>query len=326
MRLLILSLLLVAGLTLLPPNRDRSARTPALSDPELVANAPFSRGNVSAPEETPAAFEEQKKTPVETSFSQGTSAVAAIDGPSNNSSSNHLAANGKASSMANAVESLKEYLVRSLHEMEKIPAYTAVLEQQVQKRGRLLDPDWIDLKLRRSPFSVYLKWQDDGQEVVYVEGLNDGRLLAHPTKGLASLRSVWKLRPESQQAMRDFRYPLTEIGIENLSRMALRFYQQEKSVQAGVVCVSSQVLAEGRPATQFDVSFANENVSPVYATSRLIFSQETGFLISVESHGWNADGKPGMLLELYRYHKITPNADLGDLDFSEDNPAYGFHK
>jgi len=230
-----------------------------------------------------------------------------------------------ASSVAPAsVAKLMESLTRSLEVIEKIPAYTAILEQQVQKRGRVLDTDFIDLKLRRSPFSVYLKWHDDAQEVIYVEGLNDGRLLAHPTKGFASLRPVWRLRPNSSQAMKESRYPLTEVGIEKLTQMALEFYRTETRMQADIVCVEKPVLAEGRPAIAFEVFFSGEKVSPQYATSCLTFDNESGLLVSLETHGWDVDGKPGLLLELYRYHRITPNPELDDEDFSEMNPAYGF--
>jgi len=230
-----------------------------------------------------------------------------------------------ASSVAPAsVSKLMVHLTRSLEAIEKIPAYTAILEQRVQKRGRVLDTDFIDLKLRRSPFSVYLKWHDDAQEVVYVEGLNDGRLLAHPTKGFASLRPIWRLRPNSSQAMKESRYPLTEVGIEKLTRMALEFYRTETTTQTDIVCVETPVLAEGRPAIAFQVFFSNEQISPQYATSCLTFDNESGLLVSLETHGWDVDGKPGLLLELYRYHRITPNPELADEDFSEMNPAYGF--
>lgn len=232
----------------------------------------------------------------------------------------------QASATKTGVPALIDHLVRSIEEMEKIPGYTVTLEQQVQKRGRLLDPEWIDVKLRRSPFSVYLKWQEDNQEVVYMEGRNDGRLLVHPTKGLASLRSIWRIRPDSPQAMKDCRYPLTELGIEKLSRMALNFYEQETNTLQDVVCISSPALADGRPATAFEVRFVNQSASPQYATSKLTFDHENGLLVSLESHAWGQDGKPGPLLERYRYHSMTPHAELSDADFSETNPEYHFQK
>jgi len=225
-----------------------------------------------------------------------------------------------------SMSSLIQALERSLKAIRSIPSYTATLEQQVQKGGRTLDPDFIDLKLRHEPFSVYLKWQDDHQEVLYVHGENDGRLLARPTRGLASLRRIWRLNPVSSQAMKDSRYPLTEIGIEKLNTMALQFYLKQKSVQEGCTCVTSKTMAEGRPAATYEVSFADPARSPEYARSRLTFDMESHLLVSVESHTWSENGQVGPLLELYRYHGFQPDRSLADEDFSEHHPDYDFHR
>lgn len=236
----------------------------------------------------------------------------------------HVAAKIPASAQPVPIDRLIQSLKRSLAEIEKHSGYTAVLEQQVQKNGRVLDPETIELKLRRSPFSVYLRWQSDGQEVLFVEGMHDGKLLARPTRGIAALRGIWRLNPTSQHAMKGTRYPLTEVGIEKLNLMALDFYLTNNSVHEGAVCTEVPVIAEGRSAVCYQVSFANEEVSPLYATSHLTFDLETGLLKSVESHSWGPDSRPGMLLERYRYHRIVPHGGLRDHDFSVTNSEYKF--
>jgi len=326
MRLLFLSLVFALGYFLLPPSltqqessrmkpepaAPRQQQAPSVSTPRLQQTPE------AVPSAEPVVVDAAKVPPVARESEVSVVEELAVE------TSEQEAARTSASSAT--ISALTDHLIRSIQAMEKIPAYSATLEQQVQKRGRVLDADWIDIKIRRSPFSVYLKWHGDNQEVIYVEGLNDGRLLAHPTRGLASLRPVWKIRPDSQQAMKSSRYPLTEIGIEKLSKIALDFYQQNKNVQKEIVCISIPVLADGRPATAFEVRFANDSISPQYATSRLTFDHETEFLVSLESHSWGADGKPGELLEMYRYHRITPNSELNDVDFSELNPEYNFRR
>ncbi|WP_437223565.1 DUF1571 domain-containing protein [Planctomicrobium sp. SH661] len=221
---------------------------------------------------------------------------------------------------------LEAALARSLRVIESIPGYTATLEQQVYKGDRLLEPALIDMKLRRSPFSVYLKWQADQQEVLYVDGLHDGRLLAHPTRGITSFRPLWKLNPQSKQAMRDCRYPVTEIGIEKLTAMALNFYRSHNLQEPDFVCTESEGLANGRLARTFLVTFASDAISPEYGSSQLTFDEETGLLVSLENHAWGPDGRVRGLLERYRYHEFAPNYELDDTHFDYKNPDYHFSK
>jgi hypothetical protein len=217
-------------------------------------------------------------------------------------------------------------LRETVRRMEQIPAYTAVLDQQVEVRGTLRDPETISLKLRRTPFSVYLKWDHDGQEVLYSEGKNDGKLLARPTRGLGALRGVWRLPPTSTQAMRHSRYPVTELGIEKLARIALDFHRARNDSAEGLTCTVKQTLADGKPATVYTVVFASDEVSPEYARSILTFDLESRLLVALENRGWGPDGREGGLLEKYVYHEFRPAPELDDEDFSPANPEYGFKR
>jgi hypothetical protein len=253
-----------------------------------------------------------------------TASVMEIRNESNSDGRVHATAKIPTAIQPVSIDHLIQRLKKSLGEIETYSGYTAVLEQQVQKNGRVLDPEMIELKLRRSPFSVYLRWQNDGQEVLYVEGMHDGKLLARPTRGIAALKGIWRLNPKSPHAMKGTRYPLTEIGIEKLNLMALEFYLTNNSVHEGAVCLEVPVVVEGQEAVCYQVTFANEQVSPEYAASHLTFDLKSGLLKSVESYCWGTDSRPGQLLERYRYHRVVPHVGLGDHDFSVSNSEYKF--
>lgn len=225
---------------------------------------------------------------------------------------------------ADPFESMLASLRESLRVIQSLPAYTATLEQQVETDGVLHPPERIDLKLRRYPFSVYLCWERDHQEVLYVEGEHQGRLLVRPTRGLVALRGVWKLRPESSQAMRNNRYPLTQIGIEKLCDLTMRFHQDRHFSRAGMTCTRDHCLADGLPATRYTLEFESAGVCPQYARSILAFDDQTGLLIAMENHRWGENGAPAGLLEKYLYHSFRPVPDLSNDDFSDKNPAYHF--
>lgn len=225
-----------------------------------------------------------------------------------------------------ALRNLISQLKRSAEEIRRIPAYTAVLEQQVFHRDRLLDAEKMELKLRHAPFSVYLRWPGDNQQALYVDGQNDNRLLVRPTRGLASLRGTWRLRPDSAQAMQDSRYPITTLGIEKLCQMILDFHvASPQPGHADLVCRERTSAVDGRPTTAFDLQFASQESCPEYSRATMHFDNQTHLLISVENFRWGPDGGRDELLERYVYHDFAPAA-LSEEDFSHENAAYSFNQ
>ncbi|SFJ20288.1 DUF1571 domain-containing protein [Planctomicrobium piriforme] len=225
-----------------------------------------------------------------------------------------------------AFSQLVAQLKQAEQSIQELDCYQGTIEQQVRIDGDLRPPEVIDFKLRHAPFSVYLKWKCDGQEVLYVEGENDGKLLARPTRGLAALRGVWKLKPDSQQAMKCALHPITEMGIQSLCQLSLRFHDARDFSPEGMTVSAKEVSANGRPASQYTVVFADRETCPDYARSLLTFDRETGWLVALENHEWTEDGRIGGLLEKYVYHNIAPMPQAEPETFASTNPAYGFRE
>lgn len=226
---------------------------------------------------------------------------------------------------ADVFSSMLEELRAAQSKAEQLPGYTATWEQQVEIDGVLRDTEFVDAKVRQRPFSVYMKWHEDGQEALYVDGANSNRILVRPTRGLIALRGIWRLRPDSPQALRDTRYPITEFGVAKLAEQALAFHKARNYSQQGMHCRFDEFDNEGVPCRRYTVTFdAPEDAE--YATSILTFDLDQGLLIAMENHSWGPDARPGQLLERYVYHNLTPASDLTDNDFSEKNPAYAFKK
>ena len=63
--------------------------------------------------------------------------------------------------------------------LDTVPDYTATFSKQEYVGGSLSDNQVINLKCRHQPFSVYMKWVvgDKGQELLYVDGENDQKML-----------------------------------------------------------------------------------------------------------------------------------------------------
>ena len=107
--------------------------------------------------------------------------------------------------------------------------YTALLVKRERIDDTLGAHEFIFAKIRNrkvvngqvvQPLSVYLNFLKPstikGREVIYVEGQNDGNIIAHEGGFKGKFLPTVTIPPNGMLAMRGQRYPLTEIGIENL--------------------------------------------------------------------------------------------------------------
>ncbi len=192
--------------------------------------------------------------------------------------------------------------------------------------GRRAVTHKMRIKIRHEPFSVYLHFLEPnaGREVLYIEGQNEGQLLAHDT-GLKGLVGTVKLSPTSAMAMEDSRYPITRIGLEKLLDAVIEQWEQEMKFgetdvkfykDAKIGDVECRVVESTHPQPRKQFTFK---------TTRLWIDKRTGLPIRVEQFGFpkTAKAKPP-LVEQYTYLNIRTNAGLTDADFDKDNPRYKF--
>jgi hypothetical protein len=124
-----------------------------------------------------------------------------------------------------AIEFAKDSLKR-VH--AGISDYSCTIVKQERIDGELYPEEYMYAEIRNrkvengqttQPFSVYLYFlkpeKIKGREVIYVEGRNDGKLMAHEA-GLVGKLAIFNFNPTDRIAMRGNRYPITDIGIENL--------------------------------------------------------------------------------------------------------------
>src|SRR5205809_3843555 len=73
-----------------------------------------------------------------------------------------------------------EWLQEAKRNHAVVKDYTCTLVTQERVKGKLLDPSYVNFKMRTEPFSVYMKWIGDGkfkgQEVAFVTGRNSNKM------------------------------------------------------------------------------------------------------------------------------------------------------
>lgn len=218
---------------------------------------------------------------------------------------------------------LDEYqnsLVAAEQYLRSVDGYSATFVRQVRKDDELLDLEEISVKIRHEPFSVYMNWAD-GQEVLYVEGENDGRLLAKRSTGF--FRRTIRLGPTSRLAMRTSRYPIYDLGMLNLVVRARDALAACPSFD-GIHCEVESTDLDGKPVRKFTITVDSPEVLDIYSRCVICFSEDDPMLVWISNYGWNEDGESGDLLEYYYYRDVQVDPGLTDLDFDAENEAYAF--
>lgn len=180
-------------------------------------------------------------------------------------------------------------------------------------------PETISVKLRNARRAVYLRWTGParhGQEVIWREGWNGGRLRAH--RGSFPDITV-NLSPTSSLAMHRTRHPVTEIGFEFIVSVLERDLAASAAAP-GCLLRAGPVGAEdvaGAPARCFEVETDATRCPALYARrARFCMGEATRLPSRVQV--WNlADGEVRLVEDL-AYEGLRLDAGLTDADFDPD--------
>ncbi|MBS0261528.1 MAG: DUF1571 domain-containing protein [Planctomycetes bacterium] len=211
--------------------------------------------------------------------------------------------------------------------LRKTPGYTCTFRKQEQlKKGAALTSQTMALKLRREPFSVYLKFVEPnaGRQVLYVDGRNDGKFYFKEPSGLLSYMGTLSVHPTSSDALKENRYPVTMIGMEKmLERLILDWEASLKHAETQVQ-VQPHTKLSGLDCTLCEIVHPQQRDAFKFHKTRVYFDNKTNFPIRVEQFAYPAKaGKTPPLVEQYEYLDVKVVEKPTDLDFDVKNPAYG---
>lgn len=227
-------------------------------------------------------------------------------------------------------------LERGMEYLSKVPNYTAVFVKQELVNGELLDEQEMEMKVRHQPFSVYLKWStgEVGREVLYVDGLNDGRITAHGGGWKARLPTV-SLEPTGSMAMAESRHPITKAGLYCLAQMMVEAHREDLQRQnySRFEKLPDEEF-DGRPCHVFLIEYRDRQASELYRKSITYIDKEWSIPVYAKNYGWlngevpsdPAEYDAATLLEYYSYANIKFRPNLVAMDFDHANGEYGFKR
>lgn len=213
---------------------------------------------------------------------------------------------------------------------QNVHDYSATMVKRERVNGKLNEPEYMFVKVRHKPLSVYMYFLDPvsirGQEVVWVENQNEGKMQAHGV-GVRKMFGTVSLEPTSPLAMKGNRYPITEIGLLNLVRRLIEV--GEKDAQYGECEVNFYQGAKinGRVCTCIQVMHPVPRRNFLFHVARIFVDDELNVPIRYEAHDWPAEkGGAPQLIEEYTYLNLKLNNNFTDADFDIRNPNYSFRQ
>ena len=180
-----------------------------------------------------------------------------------------------------------------------------------------------------TPFSVYMAFLKPatvkGREVIYVENQNNGNVVAHEGGMKGRFLPTVTLDPNGMLAMRGQRYPITEIGLENLVVKLIE--KGERDRQRGECDVQFQQGAKVGESLCTVLSVTHPVPRPYFDfhIAQIFIDNELNMPVRYCAYTWPqySGGEP-VLMEEYTYTKIKTNIGLTDADFDQENGKYNF--
>jgi hypothetical protein len=212
-----------------------------------------------------------------------------------------------------------------------IKDYSCTVVKRERIDGKLGEHEYMFAKIRHEPFSVYLYFLSPntvkGQEVLYVDGKNDGNMLAHAGSGVRAMMGTVALKPQSMIAMQGNRYAVTEIGVENLAKRLVEVAEHDKQFGECEVNFFPNAKVNGRICTCIQVVHPVPRRNFRFHLARVFIDDEYTIPIRYEAYDWpqEAGGQP-LLMEEYTYMNVKVNNGFTDADFDTKNTAYKFGK
>lgn len=216
--------------------------------------------------------------------------------------------------------------------IEKLQDYSATLAKRERIGGKLMEYEYMALKLRQKPFSVYMYFLGPtavkGREVIYIQGQNEGNMWAHGTGIENTMFGTLKLKPDGPIAMRNERYPLTELGILNLTSRLVDVAKEDIKYGECEVKFYKGAKINNRICTCIEVVHPEPRRNFLFHLARIFVDDELNLPIRYESYDWpkerGAKVGPEQLGEEYTYLNLKLNVGFTDADFDTKNPNYKF--
>lgn len=217
--------------------------------------------------------------------------------------------------------------------------YTALLVKRERVGSTLGSHEYMAAKVRNrkvsggkivQPLSVYLNFLKPssvkGREVIYVEGANGNNMIAHEGGFKGRFLPTVTIPPDGMLAMRGQRYPLTEIGVENLILKLIERGERAREMPDVRCEFRKNARVKDRTCTVLQVTQPTKTPTSDFYQAQVFIDDAFNIPIRYIAYDWPArEGDKLEVIEEYNYLNLKLNVGLTDADFDPRNPAYNFY-
>jgi hypothetical protein len=217
--------------------------------------------------------------------------------------------------------------------------YTALLVKRERIGKTLGDHEYMEVKVRNrkvsggrivQPLSVYLNFVKpasvQGREVIYVEGQNNGKIIAHEGGFKGKFLPTVSIPPNGLLAMRGQRYPMTDIGVENLIVKLIERGERARKLPDVRCEFRKNARVQDRTCTVLHVTQPSRTPDAEFHQAQVFIDDQYQVPIRYIAYDWpTQNGQPLTVIEEYNYLNLKLNVGLTDADFDPNNRAYNFH-
>ena len=134
------------------------------------------------------------------------------------------------------------------------------------------------------------------------------------------------LDPKGYLAMRGQRYPVMDIGIENLLKKIIETAERDRQHDECEMKIYRDAKVGKMSCTMVEVIHPVRRAHFDFHRARVYFSEDLNLPIRYKSWTWpEAEGQEPPLQEEYNYLRMAVNVGLTEADFDPENPAYRYY-
>lgn len=194
----------------------------------------------------------------------------------------------------------------------QVQDYRLTFNKQERINDRLNPCQKISVNFKESPFSVLMKWQENPgtiDKLLYVEGMNDNKMLVHPSGLLGFIKSV-KKDPDGPEARKSSRGTCDRFGFYRAMENLLSVYeiaQMNGDLKSNYL---GETQVDGRPCVVIERLLPPK---PEYPCARMVVAIDVEYVVpaQITSYDWQ-----GNLLAQYTYLNVAFNVGMNDQIFT----------
>ncbi len=183
------------------------------------------------------------------------------------------------------------------HIRDNVVDYTAVMIKKERIGNTLGEYEYMAVKVRnrkvvdgqlKMPFSVYLAFlapnQVKGREVIYVETHN--KIVAHEGGMRGKFLPTMELDPTGMLAMQGQRYPITDLGIENLVLKLIEKGERDRRQEECDVQFRRGAKVGGRQCTMLTVTHPHPRPHFDFHVAEIFIDDEYQIPVRYAAYTW----------------------------------------